>query len=302
LRARLRSVLRENEVLRRENEVLRAAQHSELPPLWALEDWTALRTKEDLRELGKRRPASDAASVKKKGRPIDGRQRLGVAATLYAKAHPKWRRSAEGGNSLDALAAAMHDLLPALRQSAAAKATNAAKRRVLLDATETGYVVPGRLVAGVVVRVAKRPPNVLVAVKSPAGDYRAVLRARDVTGVDESPNFAFLNATFPEGAAIVAEIRDVEITRAAATVSLSTRRLEREIGEMSTNPAAVYARAAAALAAQPKPESPAKRRKREAAAKATHASYLEHLEREGARAYEPARHTIDVLHAAGVET
>ena len=60
--------------------------------------------------------------------------------------------------------------------------------------------------------------------------------------------------------------------------------------------------AGASLAAQPKPESPAKRRKRADAARAAQLDYLAHLEREGAHAYEAARHTIDVLHAAGVET
>ena len=230
-----------------------------------------------------------------------GKQRLAVALTLYAKATPRYA-SARTEGTLDALAEELLCVLPALRASAAAKASNAAKRRVLEEARATGYIVEGRVVAGTVLKVARKPANVVVELKSPAGDYAAVLRSRDVTGVDDAPSFAFLNATFPPGSKIYAEVRAVEVTRADSRVELSTRALERSVGEMSTDPAAVFGRAEARLRAQPKPESIKARRKKEAAALAARDGYLDHLENDGERAFEKARSVIDALHSLDVET
>lgn len=281
LERRMEGVVRENAELQREVEVLQSQREGELPPPWALEDWASLRTREDLRDLGK--------------------QRLAVALTLYAKATPRYA-SARTEGTLDALAEELLCVLPALRASAAAKASNAAKRRVLEEARATGYIVEGRVVAGTVLKVARKPANVVVELKSPAGDYAAVLRSRDVTGVDDAPSFAFLNATFPPGSKIYAEVRAVEVTRADSRVELSTRALERSVGEMSTDPAAVFGRAEARLRAQPKPESIKARRKKEAAALAARDGYLDHLENDGERAFEKARSVIDALHSLDVET
>lgn len=232
-------LLRENDVLRRRVANFEAGAFIEPVPLWALEDWAAVEGADDCRDLGK--------------------ERLTNALSRYNEAHPKQRRRVDGG--LDQLAAELAAVLPALKQSAAAKAADGAKRRVLVEAVDTGLIAEGRVVSGTVARTTAA--GVQVELATPFGTYTALLRPAAATGVEPNPSVAFLGETFPVGGEIWAEVDDVVINKDSSAVLLSTAALETSLGEMTSDKPAVYARGAARMEAQPAPMNSKERKRRQ---------------------------------------
>ena len=226
-------LLRENEVLRRRVANFEAAEYVEEPPLWALEDWSAISAVEDCRDLGK--------------------DRLVSALARYNAAHPSQKKKRRLDVGLEKLAAELFEVLPNLKKSAETKVADCAKRRVLVEAHESGFIVEGRVVSGSVARVSGT--GVQVALATPLGPYVCLIKPSLTTGVDDAPSVAWLSETFPVGSEVFAEVADVVVNKDSSSVFLSTVALEESIGEMSLDRETVYARARDRVANQAPPTS-----------------------------------------------
>lgn len=207
------------------------------PPLWALEDWASIDGIESCHELG--------------------RDRLGTALQLYNAAHSK-KTPLRTDGSMEQLAREVVAVLPALKQAVVTKRKHAQSKRVLQAATKSGHIRPGHVVEGVVVAV--RAVGVLVDIPTPFGTYRAQLKPDQVTGVTRTPLQSFVAEAFPVGSNVLAEVLDVDASSEVTACHLSTSNLEEALGEMSTDRAALFARARIRRAAQPPPRSRAERR------------------------------------------
>jgi len=185
-------------------------------------------------------------------RAADVAEELGAAAAAAAPAAPAARppppAAARRGPPSEADAK-----IAAATQRATAKAANAARRRVLVDARDAGFLAEGRVVDCVVDRVAKA--GVFVVVPTPFGDYRALLRRGDATGGDAAPTLAFLEGCFPRASPLRAEIVGVVVTPGDSALHVSTRALEASPYELADDRAALDARASKRLANQGEPRA-----------------------------------------------
>ena len=204
---------------------------------------------------------------------------------------PRRRCDATAGTdgTVAQLAGELLDVLPSLKQAAAAKRHDAEKRRVLAAASNHGHVVLGRVVEGVVAHV--RQIGVQVDLATPFGTYTALLKPEHVTSVTRTPTPEFVAECFLRGEPCVAEVVHIDVGKEITAVHLSTRALEESLGEMSTDRQAVYARGRARLAAQPPPHSRAERRRLDKASMDAMATPgdLGALEAYGDHAFERAR-------------
>mmetsp|Transcript_17966 Transcript_17966/g.53437 ORF Transcript_17966/g.53437 Transcript_17966/m.53437 type:complete len:327 (-) Transcript_17966:25-1005(-) len=261
-------VCQENKELRWRLARLEAKVSGDDTPLWALEPWV------DISQVG--RPAILEL----------GRDRMVGALEAFNRAHPKAPPLRVDGTA-DQLAGELLDILPALRQSAAAHHRDAVKRRTLAAARDNGFIVQDRIVEGSVVHV--RAVGVQVELGTPFGPYQALLKPEKVTGVDEAPSLEFLAKTFPINGTVVAKVHEVSVGPKISHVLLSTRSLEATLGEMTTDAEGVYERARAVMAQQPPPRSRAERRRLQKERASAPGPYLEGLESFGTAAFEKAR-------------
>lgn len=214
---RLKTLTVENAGLQRENAALRREiEHMSLSE--GLSDVFAFDTLADVTDLGK--------------------GRVTAALRQFNEEHPPSKRVGLEGN-LQERATRLHALLPSLKQSARAKETNLAAAAALRSLLESTSITAGSIVEGTVRRVMRTGVNIELE----PSRYVALLRAAEVTAVDDAPTMEFLSKTFPLGGRVVCEVMGHELNGTRPALYLSTQALERHYGEMSLDPAMVYRRA-----------------------------------------------------------